>query len=240
MKRAVVVVLFLVAVAWAARAQSILHYVTRQPVLSPGCLAHIEGVRLTQEPAYALSPKETMSGVGVTFNGTVAVILAVDFDRALIVVPRLRIRSSENASIEITTPFATYHTSARVIPAAPAFYLQSSDPPVPVGLYQEAAGSAPIWIDGKEIPKGSEIAPTRIMLIGTGWRNGRELVIEINGQQIAPLHFGPYAGFIGHDCVVFELPGNVSGAVTVRLVSGEMISAPVVINISEGNTSITT
>lgn len=239
MKKAAAIILFLTALAIPALAQSVVHYVTRQAILSPGCLAHIEGVRLTSEPEYAISPKDSMSGVEVTFNGTVAPILAVDFDRALIVVPRLKVRGGEVASISITTTFTTYHAFARVVPSAPAFYMQSIDPPIPVGLYQVSAGAAPIWIDGKEIPKGSGTNATRIMLIGTGWRNGKELMVDINGVQITPLHFGPYANFIGHDCIVFELPGNVEGAVTVRLVSGDFTSAPVVINISVDNSIAT-
>ena len=178
------------------------------------------------EPAYSIQ----LGGCQVFIGDEPQPLIAVSPTRIL-VVPR------------VLTPWLVikghdgriYYAPTRMTPVAPGLQVSGGyekDKRIALGLYFTFGDDFPNIITDAVIPTGNTEEPTKIILIGSGWRNASNITILVDGEPTPCTGFGVFA-FEGQDQLGFDLPAQLAGRglVDVVVVADGMMSNAVKIRL---------
>lgn len=234
MRKAVSVFIFSLFLTASAAAQArVENHLTGEAVVSPDSLALVTGVHFTDRSVQfrpGIRSPRGLAGVEIWFGDSPAQIVTLDERIALICVPRLRLRTGPDVTVQIWTPFEYATTQARVIQATPELYADASGQAL--GWYRVGLG-IPYWINGQPVPVLGGSQQTVVQLMANGLRYARDLVVLVNGQPIVPIYAGAFYVLPGQDCVAFTLP-KIEGAVEIQLFWNGRLSRTVQLQVQAG------
>lgn len=106
-----------------------------------------------------------------------------------------------------------FYAPLRMVAVAPALEPTGAHPGknIALGLYFLYEDPMPNVIGLDPIPCGTEDRPTRVLLLGSGFRNAMNVSVQFGGFSISAIDHGPFV-FEGTDAVVFDLHPSMTGA----------------------------
>ncbi len=207
----------------AVQSLTVTNYLQPDGLPARDAFTALSGVTFADSSAFDLfGAPFTLNGVRVWVDDVLQPVRAVTPDQVVFILTRIGPQSVVKVQTQSGTVFAAPLLATGVWPGV----LINGDPESATGqnfipLATWVRGQTAGAVTNEPILVG-QIEPTRIVLLGSGWRNASQVRVRLNGIECRVTGFAPHPLWIGTDSITFEIPwwlaGN--GAMDVKVFVG--------------------